>query len=70
MSVILFNEIEVSGMASIDKLTVGADLTISEEEDPENSVTSVLAVDELTVNSGRTLTIGDGRQRASPTDER
>ncbi|MXX59156.1 MAG: fibronectin type III domain-containing protein, partial [Rhodothermaceae bacterium] len=52
-----FDELEVSGMSSIDKLTVGDDLTIS-KDDEENAMTSVLAVDELTVNSGQTLTLG------------
>ena len=54
-----FDEIEISGMSSIDELTVGDDLTIS-EDDEENTMTSVLAVDELTVNSGQTLTLGEG----------
>ncbi|MYD56989.1 MAG: fibronectin type III domain-containing protein, partial [Rhodothermaceae bacterium] len=54
-----FDELEVSGMSSIDKLTVGDDLTIS-KDDEENAMTSVLAVDELTVNSGQTLTLGAG----------
>ena len=66
-----FDEIEVEGMSSIDKLTVGDDLTIS-EDDEDNSMTSVLAVDELTVNSGQTLTIGEGanvRARLTKGDE-
>ena len=54
-----FDELEVSGMSSIDKLTIREDLTIS-EDDEENMMTSVLAVDELTVNSGQTLTLGEG----------
>ncbi len=54
-----FDELEISGMSSIDKLTVRDDLTIS-EDDEDNSMTSVLAVDELTVNSGQTLTLGAG----------
>ena len=54
-----FDELEVSGMSSIDKLTVRDDLTISEDDD-DNTMTSVLAVDELTVNSGQTLTLGKG----------
>ncbi|MXZ04298.1 MAG: DUF4397 domain-containing protein [Rhodothermaceae bacterium] len=54
-----FDELEIAGMSSIDKLTVGDDLTIS-EDDEENAMTSVLAVDELTVNSGQTLTLGAG----------
>ena len=54
-----FDELEIAGMSSIDKLTVGDDLTIS-EDDEENAMTSVLAVDELAVNSGQTLTLGDG----------
>ena len=54
-----FDELEVSGMSSIDKLTIREDLTIS-EDDEENTMTSVLAVDELTVNSGQTLTLGEG----------
>ena len=54
-----FDELEVSGMSSIDKLTIRDDLTIS-EDDEDNSMTSVLAVDELSVNSGRTLTLGAG----------
>ena len=54
-----FSELEVAGMSSIDKLTISADLTIS-EDDEENTMTSVLAVDELTVNSGQTLTLGEG----------
>ena len=54
-----FDELEISGMSSIDKLTIGDDLTIS-EDDEDNSVTSVLAVDELSVSSGKTLTLGDG----------
>ena len=54
-----FDELEVSGMSSIDKLTVRDDLTISEDDD-DNTMTSVLAVDELTVNSGQTLTLGNG----------
>ena len=55
-----FSELEVAGMSSIDKLTISADLTISEEDDEENAMTSVLAVDELAVNSGQTLTLGEG----------
>ena len=55
-----FDEIEIAGMSSIDKLTVGDDLTISEEDDPNNDMTSVLAVDELAVSSGQTLTLGAG----------
>ncbi|MDE2827071.1 MAG: fibronectin type III domain-containing protein, partial [Bacteroidota bacterium] len=57
-----FDELEIAGMSSIDKLTVGDDLTISEddEENAMTSVPSVLAVDELAVNSGQTLTLGDG----------
>ena len=54
-----FDEIEISGSPSIDMLTVRKDLTIS-EDDPENTMTSVLAVDELTVNSGQTLSLGQG----------
>ena len=54
-----FDEVEISGSPSIDKLTVRDDLTIS-EDDPENTMTSVLAVDELTVNSGQTLSLGQG----------
>ena len=54
-----FDELEVSGMSSIDKLTIRDDLTIS-EDDEDNSMTSVLAVDELSVNSGQTLTLGKG----------
>ena len=54
-----FDEIEVAGTPSIDKLVVRKDLTIA-EDDPDNTMTSVLAVDELTVNSGQTLTIGEG----------
>ena len=54
-----FDEIEIAGMSSIDKLTIGDDLTIS-EDDEDNSVTSVLAVDELSVSSGKTLTLGEG----------
>lgn len=54
-----FDELEVSGMSSIDKLTIRDDLTIS-EDDEDNTMTSVLAVDELTVNSGQTLTLGAG----------
>ena len=54
-----FSELEVAGMSSIDKLTISADLMIS-EDDEENTMTSVLAVDELTVNSGQTLTLGEG----------
>ena len=54
-----FDELEIAGMSSIDKLTVGDDLTIS-EDDEENAMTSVLAVDELAVNSGQTLTLGEG----------
>ena len=54
-----FSELEVAGMSSIDKLTISADLTIS-EDDEENAMPSVLAVDELTVNSGQTLTLGAG----------
>ena len=54
-----FDELEISGMSSIDKLTIGDDLTIS-EDDEDNSMTSVLAVDELSVSSGKTLTLGDG----------
>ena len=54
-----FDELEISGMSSIDKLTIGDDLTIS-EDDEDNSVTSVLAVDELSVSSGKTLTLGEG----------
>ena len=54
-----FDEIEISGSPSIDKLVIRDDLTIS-EDDPENTMTSVLAVDELTVNSGQTLSLGQG----------
>ena len=54
-----FDELEISGMSAIDKLTVRDDLTIS-EDDEDNTMTSVLAVDELTVNSGQTLTLGKG----------
>ena len=54
-----FDEVEISGSPSIDMLVVRDDLTIS-EDDPENTMTSVLAVDELTVNSGQTLTLGQG----------
>ncbi len=54
-----FTDIEVAGTPSIDKLTIGKDVMIS-EDDPDNTMTSVLAVDELTVNSGQTLTIGEG----------
>ena len=54
-----FDELEISGMSSIDKLTVGDDLTIS-EDDEDNSTTSVLAVDALSVSSGKTLTLGEG----------
>ncbi len=54
-----FDEIEISGKSSIDKLTIGDDLTIS-EDDPDNTMTSVLAVDALTVNAGQTLTVGNG----------
>ena len=57
---VYFDEIEIAGMSSIDKLTVGDDLMISEEDDPDNAMTSVLAVDELTVSSGQTLTVGGG----------
>ena len=56
---ISFDELEIAGMSSIDKLTIGDDLTIS-EDDPNNDMTSVLAVDQLTVNSGQTLTVGNG----------
>ena len=55
-----FDEIEISGMSSIDMLNVGDDLTISEADDPDNEMTSVLAVDELTVSSGQTLTLAEG----------
>ena len=54
-----FDELEISGLSSIDKLTIGDDLTISEDDD-DNTMTSVLAVDELSVSSGKTLTLGDG----------
>ena len=54
-----FDELEISGMSSIDKLAIGDDLTIS-EDDEDNTMTSVLAVDELSVSSGKTLTLGDG----------
>ena len=54
-----FDEIEITGMSSIDKLTIGDDLTVS-DDDEDNSVTSVLAVDELAVSSGKTLTLGEG----------
>ena len=56
---LFFEELEVTGMSSVDKLTVSDDLTIS-EDDEEDNMTSVLAVDELTVNSGQTLTLGKG----------
>ena len=54
-----FDELEISGMSSIDKLTIGDDLTIS-EDDEDNTKTSVLAVDELSVSSGKTLTLEEG----------
>jgi hypothetical protein len=54
-----FDELDIAGMASIDKLTVGDDLTIG-EDDPDNTMTSALAIDELTVNAGQTLTLGEG----------
>ncbi len=54
-----FDEVEISGSPSIDKLVVRDDLTIS-EDDPDDDETSILAVDELTVNSGQTLSLGQG----------
>ncbi|MCY4673244.1 MAG: fibronectin type III domain-containing protein [Bacteroidetes bacterium] len=55
-----FTEIEINGTPSIDELVISADdLTIDEVDDPDNTMTSVLAVGELFVDDGETLTIGE-----------
>ena len=55
-----FTEIEIKGTPSIDELVISADdLTIDEVDDPDNTMTSVLAVDELFVDDGEILTIGE-----------
>ncbi len=52
-----FTEIELDGPASINKLITAGDLSVKRVQNSTNL--SVLAIDELTVNAGHTLTVDE-----------
>ena len=64
-----FDEIEIAGMASVDKLTISDDLTIS-EDDEDNSMTSSPCRGRTDRQQRPDPHPREWRRRASPTDER
>ncbi len=53
-----FTEIELDGLASINKLITAGDLSVKRAQSASDDL-SVLAIDELTVNAGHTLTVDE-----------